>query len=171
MAEAVRRKHRLQVFGRKHPVTGGWEMQRPPALDDTAREALPEFGTNTGLARTIVYCDPQGADGDGLSLIWLRFGSNYQLPRHSHSTPCLYYILAGEVHMGSRVLGSGEGFYVDADTPYGYTVGPAGVELLEFRAHTWFDSRIHETRSGWERALAAMRANRVQWETELADYR
>jgi hypothetical protein len=171
MTDTAPRRNALEFFGRTHPVTGDWEMQRPPTLDDAALAALPEFGTNNGLARSTIFCDPNGADGNGLSLIWLRFGSNYHLPRHSHSNDCLYYVISGEVHMGSRVVGAGEGFFVAADTTYGYTVGPEGVEMLEFRGHTWFDSQIRETAGGWQRALAAARANRDQWEQELAPYR
>lgn len=131
---------------------------------------FPNFGAGGGVARSVVFNDPDGTDGSGLSLIWLRFGSNYQLPRHSHSTDCLYYVVSGEVRMGSRVLGAGEGFFVAADTTYGYTVGPDGVELLEFRAHTWFDSQIREDPGGWARALTAVRANRERWTAELAPF-
>ena len=171
MVDTARRRKGLEIFSRAHPVAGDWEMQRPPSLDDVAREALPEFSAGNGVARTVLFSDPDGTDGHGLSLIWLRFGSNYQLPRHSHSTDCLYYVVSGEIHMGNRVVGAGEGFFVEADAPYTYTVGPDGVEVLEFRGHTWFDSQIRETASGWDRALEAVRANRDHWATELAPYR
>lgn len=166
----ISRRRGLEFFSRARPVAGDWEMQRPPALDEPAREALPEFSAGGGVARSVMFSDPDGADGDGLSLIWLRFGANYRLPRHSHSTDCLYYVVAGEVQMGSRVLRAGEGFFVAADTTYGYTVGPAGVELLEFRARTWFDSQIRETAGGWARALEAVRAHRDEWAEELAPF-
>ena len=57
----------------------------------------------------------------------------------------------------------GDGFYAPADAPYGYTAGPDGAEVLEFRAVSAFDSRIRETPAGWERILTAVRANRDDW--------
>jgi hypothetical protein len=164
------RRRGLQVFSRDHPVTGDWQLAEPPVLDQTARDALPEFYAVPGLARSVPFCDPQGSDGDGLSLIWLRFGSNYVLPRHSHSTDCLYYVVAGEVRLGNRTVGAGEGFFVPADVPYAYTVGPDGVEILEFRAATTFGSQIRESPSGWARAIAAVRANGDRWPAELAPF-
>lgn len=164
------RRNRLEIFSRENPVAGDWEIQRPPALDEPALQALPEFSAGGGVARATLYNEPNGTDGNGLSLIWLRFGSNYYLPRHSHSTDCLYYVVAGEIHMGARIIGPGEGFFIEADAPYGYQAGPDGVEVLEFRAHTWFDSQIRESPTGWVRALEAVRANRENWATELAPY-
>jgi hypothetical protein len=157
------RRRKLQVFSRTQPVSGDWEFARPSKLDPPAVGALPEFYAAGGSRRAVPFVDPDGADGHGLSLIWLRFAPNYPLPRHSHSTDCLYYIVAGEVHLGRRVLRAGEGFFVPADAPYGYTVGPEGVELLEFRATTVFDSQIRETPAGWRRILDAIRVNRDEW--------
>jgi hypothetical protein len=82
----------------------------------------------------------------------------------------LYYVVAGEVHLGNRVVRSGEGFFAPADVPYGYTAGPEGVELLEFRAATAFDSQIRESPAGWDRILEGVRANRDRWASELAPY-
>ena len=36
--------------------------------------------------------------------------------------------------MGKRQLGPGSTFFIPNGQPYKYTAGPAGVELLEFRA-------------------------------------
>ena len=71
-----------------------------------------------------------------MSLVHAWFGPN--LPLYSHSHPrhgdCLYYVLAGQIVMGSRVLNAGDGFFVPNATPYKYRAGAAGVEVLEFRA-------------------------------------
>ena len=71
----------------------------------------------------------------GLSLVHVWFGPNFSLFRHSHPRygDCLYYVLAGEIRMGKRVLGRGSTFFVPDGQPYKYKAGPAGVELLEFR--------------------------------------
>ncbi len=73
---------------------------------------------------------------DGMSLVHVWFGPNFPLFRHSHPKfgDCLYYVVAGEIILGRRHLGPGAGFFVPNGMPYKYTAGPAGVELLEFRA-------------------------------------
>ena len=81
---------------------------------------------------------------DGMSLVSLDFAAGAMLPRHSHSTDCLYYVISGGIVMGARELGPGDGFFVPANQPYGYRAGPEGVKLLEFRRSTGFDTVFHE---------------------------
>jgi hypothetical protein len=73
---------------------------------------------------------------DGMSLVHAWFGPHFPLFRHSHPKygDCLYYVVAGQVIMGSRVLTAGDGFFVPNGMPYKYRAGPEGVEVLEFRA-------------------------------------
>ena len=72
----------------------------------------------------------------GMSLAHVWFGANFPLFRHSHPRygDCLYYVIAGELLLGRHRLGAGSTFFVPNGQPYKYTAGPAGVELLEFRA-------------------------------------
>jgi hypothetical protein len=73
---------------------------------------------------------------DGMSLVHAWFGPHFPLFRHSHPKygDCLYYVVAGQIIMGSRVLSAGDGFFVPNGMPYKYRAGPEGVEVLEFRA-------------------------------------
>src|SRR5262245_9622874 len=138
-------------------------MMRRPQLDDAARAALPEFTAAGGTFGMVLFGNPDAVDDGGVSLVRTWFAPNFVLPRHSHSVDCLYVVVAGEVHLGRRVLAVGDGFHVSADAPYSYTAGPEGAEVLEFRTVSAFDSRVRETRAGWERILAAVRANRDDW--------
>ena len=72
----------------------------------------------------------------GMSLVHVWFGANFPLFRHSHPRygDCLYYVIAGEILLGQQRIGAGSTFFVPNGQPYKYTAGPAGVELLEFRA-------------------------------------
>ena len=72
----------------------------------------------------------------GMSLVHAWFGPNFPLFAHSHPRygDCLYYVVAGEIILGKHRLGPGAGFFVPNGHPYKYTAGPAGVEVLEFRA-------------------------------------
>ena len=78
----------------------------------------------------------------GMSLTHAWFKSGFPLPRHSHDTDCLYYIVAGSIRIGTEELGKGDGFFVGADVPYAYTPGADGVEILEFRASNAFDIKL-----------------------------
>jgi quercetin dioxygenase-like cupin family protein len=103
---------------------------------------------------------------DGFSLVHVWFKPHYHLPRHSHDADCLYYVLSGEVIMGSQVLGAGDGFYIPLDQTYGYRAGPEGVEVLEFRHSTSFDIKIDEKPDVFARILETVKENRGQWTNE-----
>lgn len=86
-----------------------------------------------GSAVTVLFS--QNTPG-GMSLVHAWFGPNFPLFTHSHPRygDCLYYVVAGEANLGKQRLGPGAGFFVPNGHPYKYTAGPAGVEILEFRA-------------------------------------
>jgi quercetin dioxygenase-like cupin family protein len=90
----------------------------------------------------------------GFSLVSIEFAPGYLLPRHSHSSDCLYYIVEGGIVMGRRELGPGDGFFLPADQVYAYHAGPTGVKLLEFRHETAFDMKVYENDMAQYRAEA-----------------
>ncbi len=90
----------------------------------------------------------------GLSLVEIDFAPGYLLPRHSHSSDCLYYIVSGSIVMGQRELGPGDGFFLPADQVYAYHAGPEGVKLLEFRTESAFDMKVYEKDMARYRAKA-----------------
>lgn len=90
----------------------------------------------------------------GFSLVSIDFAPGYTLPRHSHSSDCLYYIIEGGIVMGRRELGPGDGFFLPADQAYAYHAGPQGVKLLEFRHDTAFDMKVYEKDMAKYRAKA-----------------
>ena len=100
-----------------------------------AREKLVDMlkALGPGVSTTMLFSQP-GPNGMSLAHVW--FGADFPLFRHSHPRfgDCLYYVIAGEIIVGRRHLGPGSGFFVPNGMPYKYTAGPAGVELLEFRA-------------------------------------
>jgi mannose-6-phosphate isomerase-like protein (cupin superfamily) len=75
----------------------------------------------------------QSADEGGFSLLYAWFKPHFPLFRHRHDTDCLYVVVSGSLVMGSQELRTGDSFFVAAGTPYGYTAGPEGVEVLEVR--------------------------------------
>ena len=103
----------------------------------------------------------------GMSLTHVWFKSGFPLPRHSHDTDCLYYILAGSLRLGTETLGTGDGFFVGADVPYTYTPGENGVELLEYRSSNVFDIKLMANNPDWwTKAVAGIESSREGWDTE-----
>ena len=140
-------------------MAGGWTFVEK----GTPEELWPaDFGERLLAASRLTV--PFRHEGrSGFSLVTVEFDPGFLVARHSHSSDCLYYIVAGEIVMGRRVLGAGDGFFLPADHPYGYRAGPAGVKLLEFRHETSFDTKFHEKdmaryRAEAEASLTAARA-------------
>lgn len=106
-----------------------------------------------------------GAPGFSLTKVW--FKSGYPLPLHSHTSDCLYYIVAGSIRVGTEELGPGDGFFVGSDVPYTYTTGPQGVEVLEFRNTDHLNIRFMSRKKAfWEKAATKMRENQEAWSKE-----
>ena len=110
-----------------------------PLADKVGKEAAREKIVETVRAFVPGTCTTdlfrqEGPTGMSLAHIW--FGPNFPLYRHSHPGlgDCLYYVVGGEVILGKRTLGIGSTIFIPNGQPYKYTAGPAGVELLEFRA-------------------------------------
>jgi len=77
-------------------------------------------------------------DLDGMSLGSYWFEPNFTMPSHYHDTDQIVYVVEGEMRQGGRILRPGSGYFTRAGTPYGFTVGPAGCRILEFRDVTQF---------------------------------
>jgi len=134
-------RRRITVFYGKDAREVDDEMMPREGIDESVLAGiarLAEAGVTEGVGeRTrVVFSEP----GDrGMSLVHCWFKSGYVLPAHSHSTDCLYYVVAGELRMGSHVLKRGDGFFIPGGQAYAYEAGPEGVEVLEFRDATRFN--------------------------------
>ena len=140
--------------------------------------AVSDFGPHTELreiatrlassecsqTRLLVH---QGRDEGGLSVVYLFFKPNFPLFRHQHDVDSLYVVISGSVvdFMGSEVLQPGDCFSVPARTPYYYTAGPEGVEVLEILrdADTVTVMYVDNPDGRVEEAQDAVRANADAW--------
>jgi mannose-6-phosphate isomerase-like protein (cupin superfamily) len=103
---------------------------------------------------------------DGFSLVEIYFKPNYVSTRHTHNTDCLYYVKWGRAYIGQVELGPGDGYFVPANTPYKFSAGPEGFELLEFRRATRYDQQFLDTDiERWEPIFKAAEENRELWES------
>lgn len=134
----------------------------PTATETAGAVAAIGAGMMDGTTVRLLFQMP------GLSLTHAWFKSGFPLPRHTHDTDCLYYIVAGSLRIGVEDLGKGDGFFVGAGVPYSYTPGPDGVEVLEFRGSDAFDIRLMADNPGfWARAVARVEAKREAWAGEV----
>ena len=159
----------IQVF-RFADATPLTEEQMPmEGIDDSVIAGftqLAEAGGAEGGGEQVLCLFREPKD-DGLSLCYAWFKSGYVLPRHSHNADCLYYVVAGEVHLGRQVLGKGDGFFVPADAPYSYVTGPEGAEVLEFRNATRFHILFRNNdEAHWGKMAKAFRENVPNWAGE-----
>jgi quercetin dioxygenase-like cupin family protein len=137
------------------------ETMSAPDIPDQVVATLNLLQWVAGSTTRLLF---KGDGHEGFSLVYAKFLPGFRLPRHSHSADCLYYVLSGEARMGSRVIRSGDGFFVRADQPYAYEAGPDGVEVLEFRLATSFDMKVYDrTVERWKPIVDAAEANHGRW--------
>lgn len=134
------------------------------ALNDAQRALLANDMKGAGS----IHCLFRDRDPQGFSLVRAWAKSGFTLPRHSHSADCLYYVLAGEMHLGNVVLRAGDGVYVPRDHVYSFAAGPDGMEMLEFRNAASFDMRLRDNDAAhWARVIEAAERHGPRWPTEL----
>jgi len=123
--------------------------------------SLAEAGLGDGAQARVLFSAP------GFSLMYAWFKSGLPLFRHSHGPDCLYEVIGGSLQMGDQVLRKGDGFFLTAGTPYAFTAGPEGVEILEFRHEPLRDTVIHANNPAyWEKAVEVVRSRREAWRDE-----
>jgi len=93
--------------------------------------ALNGAGHALGLQSKLLVRQTPEEGGFSLLLVWGK--PNYPLPRHSHRSDCLYFIVSGSASMGNVTLRPGDSFFAPEGALYHYTAGPDGVEVLEIR--------------------------------------
>jgi mannose-6-phosphate isomerase-like protein (cupin superfamily) len=129
----------------------------PKPVDDNGRTAIAD--AVVGYQIKVL-----ARDTGGFSLVHVWFKGHYPLPRHSHNTDCMYYVISGVAIMGRQKLRAGDSFFVPANAPYQYTAGPEGVEVLEVRyGADHFDARVVDGAGRGEVLAKALAANREQW--------
>ncbi len=53
---------------------------------------------------------------------------------HKHDDDEVIYVVSGEMHFGGKVLKQGSSVYIPGNTFYGFTAGPDGLRIVNFRA-------------------------------------
>lgn len=159
-------RRRMQVFYAKDAAEIGPEIMPREGIDAGVLAGfarLAEVNATEGLGEQtrMLFRAP------GMSLVYAWFKSHYVLPFHSHDSDCLYYVIGGELHMGSHVLRKGDGFFIPAGHAYGYQAGAEGVEVLEFRNAAAFNLEYgaNDDRR-WELIAESFRDRAAIWKDE-----
>jgi len=124
--------------------------------------------TDCSISRLLVHQTP---DEGGMSIVYLFFKPNFPLFRHKHDVDSLYVVISGSAvgFMGAETLRPGDCFSVPAGTPYYYTAGPEGVEVLEMlRADSVTVIYTDNPDGRLEEAKEAVRENADAWKTITA---
>jgi quercetin dioxygenase-like cupin family protein len=162
-------RRRMTVFFSNERVNLDPEIMPIKGMDESVMAGLSRLSAtgvdpNSGAKAMLLFREP-GDQGMSLSYVWLKSGFIH--PRHSHNTDCLYYVLGGELRLGSRTLKKGDGLFVPADAAYTYEAGPGGVEVLEFRNATRFDLAFKgNDMTHWNRMAEAISRNAPAWAEE-----
>lgn len=169
MARARQRLRKMQIFRAADAQDlDGSDFMSAPMMDDDTLQKVMGFaaarGQTYGINKVLVR---QPTEEGGFSLVYVWFKANYPLPRHSHNADCMYYVISGSVVMGSITLHAGDSFFVRADSPYQYSAGPDGVEILEIRHDVdSCDVKISAaSASRWDSMIDTVQANLSDWET------
>ena len=102
----------------------------------------------------------------GFSLVSAWFKAGFPLPLHSHNADCLYYIVSGSLRLGTEDLGPQDSFFVPANVPYTYKVGPEGLEILEFRHETQINFlNLSKGQAFWDKAVKTVEEQQDEWKT------
>ncbi len=166
MTERAKRRG-LRVFRRADAVDlADTTIMARPVMDPVPdRDVLAAVGASSGYLNKVLFGT---GDDDDMSLIRLWYAPHYALPRHTHDVDCLYYVVAGEAHMGNQVVAAGDGFFVPAGAPYAYAAGPDGVEVLEFRATNAFAIHVTENLERWAQLADTAREHHDDWAARTA---
>ena len=158
-------KRRIEIFRAAEAVdNGGPQGIRGGAslAPETAAKlkVLREAGRDDGIVSSKLFHQK-----DGFSIIHLWVKPGYPLPRHSHDSDCLYYVVGGAIIMGTETLRASDGFFVPKDTYYVYVGGPEGAELIEVRfgTNSIFTDMPAQSDARYEAELALIKENHAAW--------
>jgi len=169
-APAGARRKRMQMFRGDCPPQLERDHLTVEGMDENVIAGFAKLqgcGAVAGLAEQTTRLFAED-DENGLSLVKVWFKSGNNLPRHSHSSDCLYYIIGGEARMGATTLKKGDGVFIPADQAYTLEAGPDGVELLEFRNATRYNIFYKgNDEAHWERIAEGYRTRGDIWRSEL----
>lgn len=164
MTDTKEEPARFQIFRHKDaPSLMEAQCMKVEPYSPAQREGMDKLIAAGGLEgdQVRILCD---IPGFSLAHVWFKPG--YPLPLHSHDVDCLYYIIAGEIRLGTETLGARDSFFIPAGVPYTYKPGAEGVELLEIRNTGTFNFvNLAKGSAFWDKAAESVAGLRESWKT------
>jgi mannose-6-phosphate isomerase-like protein (cupin superfamily) len=167
MQVPAKKRRRIEIFRAADAVdNGGPKGIRGggTASDETRAKlkVLRDAGREDGLVSSLLFHQQ-----DGFSIVHLWVKPYYPLPRHSHDSDCLYYVVNGSLSYGIETLRASDGFFVPEGIDYVYTGGPEGAELIEVRfgVNNIETDLPAQSDRRYERELELINANHAAWLT------
>jgi quercetin dioxygenase-like cupin family protein len=74
-----------------------------------------------------------GSDKE-LQLAELEYVPGAEAVMHKHDDDEIIYVVRGEMRFGNKVLNAGSSVYIPGNTYYGFSAGPTGLRIVNFRA-------------------------------------
>jgi mannose-6-phosphate isomerase-like protein (cupin superfamily) len=146
-------------------AAGVFAPQQVSEESAAAAARLKEAGwPYTGSEAKVLVSQSSKEGGFQLHYLWMK--PHYALRRHYHPADCLYYVISGSAHMGKRILGPGDSFFVPSGVQYQYGAGPDGVEILEIRRGPQVVDTVvaDQSPAQWQALIDLMAEHRAEWE-------
>ena len=96
----------------------------------TPADKLDHFSPAELNSRIFVH---EMGDDETLQLTEVRYLPNVDIARHAHDADEIFYLVAGELRIGERLLVPGVSVFIARDTLYSLRAGPEGAHFLVFR--------------------------------------
>jgi len=72
-------------------------------------------------------------DAQSLQMYEVKMAPDAVTENHAHEQDEIIYVVSGELRMGRRVLRAGDSVFIAGGSVYGFTAGPEGLHLINFR--------------------------------------
>jgi quercetin dioxygenase-like cupin family protein len=93
-------------------------------------DELAKFGDGALDTETRVHHE---GDASTLQLVEIAYKPNTVVSEHAHDEDEILVIVEGEAHIGKQTLRPGSSIFIAGNTLYGFSAGPGGLRLLNFR--------------------------------------
>ena len=87
---------------------------------------------HAGLAQTRIRNHEAGTETEP-EMFEVEYGPNGFSTPHWHDVSEIIYILEGEMHVGTKMLGPGSSLFIDKGAIYSFKAGPKGLKFVNFR--------------------------------------
>ena len=116
---------KIDVFG----VDSAEWVTGEDSMSDAQKAEMADGQEIEGAAKRVRHPGSESAP----QLFECKVGPDQMIDAHAHTLDEIIYVMAGEMHLGSRVLEAGSSVHIPGRTLYSFSSGPDGLHFLNFR--------------------------------------